>query len=210
MTTPYAIFQDGGHYDDVKGLGTAIALAEELLGGVPVGEDATFSVESKDGILMAVASNRRITGRFIKQQWGGRKGDDAIFIGEEEFDATDDILRLKHERLVELDDNAESSDEIGRAHVDWAGPCDVRLVDSVCAYFGVSSLEDITAAALEYARNRENPQEAETAEVTLTVQLKLRVSPGASVEAFLQNLDYSVTSNTTGVTVSYAKLVESN
>lgn len=210
MTTPYAIFQDGGYYDDVKGLGSAIELAEELLGGVPEGQDATFSVESKEGLLMAAVSNRRITGRFIQQQWGGRKGDDAIFVGEEEFDATDDILLMEHERLAELDDNDESSDEIGRAHVDWAGPCEVRLVDSVCAYFGVNSLEDITPAALAYARNRANPQEAETTEVTLNIQLKLRVSPGASVDEFRQNLDYSVTSNTTGVTVSYAKLVESD
>jgi hypothetical protein len=95
---------------------------------------------------------RRIWGVFTKQVWGGRKGNDAIYIGTEEFDATFEVLKLTAPELSELQDGHESSDFIGREKVEWDGPCEVRLVDSVKDYFGVESLEDITAEMLNKAR----------------------------------------------------------
>lgn len=206
----YTINQDGGRYDEIQGLNEAIALAEVLLGGVPAGDESTFTVESEDGYLLASVTNRRIVGSFTKQQWGGRKGDDAIHIGDEDFDATDNILLMNHEDLVELDDNDDSSDNIGREHIDWSGPCSVNIVDAVCAYFGVSDVRDITPEALDFARQRANPQPASKEVITLSVKLYLRVAPGASVSEFIENLDYSVVSNTAGVTVSNTEITDSH
>lgn len=95
---------------------------------------------------------RRIWGLFTKQVWGGRKGDDAIFIGNEQFDATESVLKLSHAALVELQDNDESTDEIGRSIVEWDGPCEVQCVAATCEFFGVESLEDVTPKMLEEAR----------------------------------------------------------
>lgn len=94
---------------------------------------------------------KRIVGVFTKQAWGGRKGDDAIFVGEEQFDATDAVLKLSHAELIELQDNYENTDEIGRSIVGWDGPCEVRLVGSIQSYFGVESIEDVTPAMLAQA-----------------------------------------------------------
>lgn len=150
----YSIYQDGGHYDDVVGLKKAAALAEELLGGVMSGESATFTVEDELGGVCAFATNRRIEGVFTKQVWGGRKGDDAIFVEEESFDATDAVLAMDRAELVALEDGDASSDELGQRFVSWNGPCDVRIVEPICEYFGVSSLEEISEALLQYARKR--------------------------------------------------------
>lgn len=91
---------------------------------------------------------KRIVGVFTKQAWGGRKGDDAIFVSDEQFDATDAVLKLSHAELIELQDNHESTDEIGRSIVGWDGPCEVRLVGSIQSYFGVESIEDVTPEML--------------------------------------------------------------
>lgn len=206
----YTINQDGGHYDEVQGLNEAIDLAEELLGGVPPGDESTFTVENEDGYLLASVTNRRIVGSFNKQQWGGRKGDDAIYIGEESFDATDAILLLEHKDLMCMKDQTESTDDIGREHIDWSGPCYVHIETAICSYFGVNDLQEITPEALSFARQRANPQPATEEVITLSVKLHLRVAPGASVSEFIENLEYSVVSHTAGVTVSNTEIVDSN
>lgn len=206
--TNYRIIQDGGYYCDKENLQDAIDLAETLLGGVFEPDESTFTVEGEGGKLMASLTNRHIVGVFTKQKWGGRKNDDAIFIGEEEFYATNSILSLSHEDLMKLTDNSESSDNIGRNSVDWPGPFEVKVVNSVCAYFGVADIEDITPEAFEFAVQRANPQPIVAQTITLSVKVALRVTPGSSVSSFVENMDYSVVSNTVGIVVTGTEIIE--
>ena len=108
-------------------------------------DDVTLTVEV-EGTRLPVASfsTRRITGNFTKQAWGGRKGDDAIYCGEEDFDATRYILSMPYREVVRIRDNTDASDDIGMAHVSWVGPHEVEIVDSMCDFFGVSKLEEIS------------------------------------------------------------------
>jgi hypothetical protein len=108
-------------------------------------EDVTLTVEI-EGTRLPVASfsTRRITGHFTKQAWGGRRGDDAVYCGEEDFDATRYILSMPYKDVVRIRDNNDTSDDIGMAHVSWVGPHEVEIVDSMCDFFGVSKLEEIT------------------------------------------------------------------
>lgn len=207
--TMYAINQDGGHYDDLADLNEAIGLAEELLGGMQPGTEATFTVENEDGYLMAAVTNRRIVGSFNKETYD-EHGRACVYMGTEEFDATDTVLLLEHAQLVELQDGYENTDHIGKQYIDWAGPCSVSLVDAICDYFGVGDLEDITPEALLDARNRAHPQPQVERTLTLTIKVTVRVSSGASVDAFVENLDYSLTSNTAGVVVAATEIVEAN
>lgn len=207
--TIYTINQDGGHYDDLADLNQAISLAEELLGGVMPGSEATFTVETEDGTLMAAVTNRRIVGSFNKETYGER-GRAGQYMGTEDFDATDTVLLLEHAQLVELQDGYENTDHIGKQYIDWAGPCSVSLVDAICDYFGVGDLEDITPEALLDARNRAHPQPQVERTLTLTLKVTVRVSSGASVDAFVENLDYSVVSNTAGIVVASTEIVEAN
>jgi hypothetical protein len=108
-------------------------------------EDVTLTVEV-EGTRLPVASfsTRRITGNFTKQAWGGRKGDEAIYCGEEDFDATRYILSMPYHEAVRIKDNNDTSDNIGMAHVSWVGPHEVEIVDSMCDFFGVSKLEEVS------------------------------------------------------------------
>ncbi|WP_087863938.1 hypothetical protein [Comamonas thiooxydans] len=206
----YTIYQDGGHYTETEGLNAAIELAEELLGGVDKNTETTFTVENADGYLLAAVTNRRIMGTFHKQQWGGHRGNDTIDIDEESFDATNAILLLDHKDLMRLQDRHTSSDDIGLQHIVWTGPYCVQITEAICSYFGVSYIGHITPEALMLARNREKAQPPVAQVVTLSIKLNLLVTPGASVSEFIEDLDYSVVSNTAGVTVSSTEIVDSN
>jgi len=198
----FNVFQDQGHYATVDTLDEAISLAEVLLGGVQEGEDATFSVHDDEGNLKASLTNRRIIGTFHKQRWGGWKEDEAISCGEEEFDATNAVLLLEPNQLNELKSMYELTDALGRDHVEWDGPCDVYLDESVCAFFGVSDLEEITSEALAFTRSRYNPKPLEEHTLEVPVKIHLRVAPGVSVEDFLTNMSMRVISQTPGITVA--------
>lgn len=121
-------------------------------------EDATLTVEV-EGTRIPVASfsTRRITGNFTKQAWGGRKGDDAVYCGEEEFDATRYILSMPYQDVIRIRDNNETSDNIGMAHVSWVGPHEVEIADSMCEFFGVSKLEEISEEHFNFVvKNRQH------------------------------------------------------
>lgn len=108
--------------------------------------DITLTVEVEGTkVPLASFSTRRIVGDFEKQVWGGRKGDDAISCGQERFDATMYILTMPYEQVIAVRDNHDTSDNIGQAHVDWHGPHCVDIVDSMCDFFGVAKLAEITA-----------------------------------------------------------------
>jgi len=198
------VILDGNGY---LSLPTAATAAELLLEKCI--EPTTFAIVDENGRLMAAVTNRRIEGVFLKQEWGGHKGDTAIEHGEETFDATDAILLMDHEEVLALTDNSQNTDAVGKAHVQWDGPHDVHLADAISDYFGVELLDAITPEALAFAKARANPQEPIMETVTLSIRVKLRMAPGADVQEFIDNLDYSVKSKTTGMVVTEAEIIES-
>ena len=100
----------------------------------------------------AIDLPKRIIGSFTKQKWGGRKGDDAIWIGEEAFDATETILRMRLSEIVALEDQAETTDSVGQAHVQWNDPHYVTIVGAICQFFDVEELDSITETMLAEKR----------------------------------------------------------
>ncbi len=130
-------------------LAAALALAERLHD--PAVKGVTITVEQDgDPRPLASLSTRPIIGKFTKQVWTGRKGDDAVFADSEMFDATAYITALPFDQLVTLRDFDDTSDTVGTAHVNWDGPHEVEIVDSICDYFGVSKIEHITASHYAY------------------------------------------------------------
>lgn len=106
-----------------------------------------------------VNNERRITGKFVKQVWGGRKGDYANRIATVTFDATRAVLSRDIEFIRSLRDGDETSDEIGRECVGWEGPCEVYLTESVVEFFGLDGdevpdllIEQVTQEMLDQAR----------------------------------------------------------
>jgi hypothetical protein len=200
-------------YDYEELLGTEVSLADAVtyadatlkdLLGRPGYRNAhyVYVIANEAGRLVASVTNRRIEGVFTKQSWGGRKGNDAIHAGEEEFDATDYVLNLPYAEVLEIRDNRESSDAIGTAHIQWDGPYEVEIVDSICDFFGVGQLGEITPEMFEFVRERFKPLKPEAHEIEMTLKVRVVVSPGAILEDFIRDADYSVKSATSGVTVT--------
>jgi hypothetical protein len=200
-------------YDYEELLTTEVSLADAVtyadatlkdLLGRPGYRNAHYAyvIANEAGRLVASITNRRIEGVFTKQSWGGRKGNDPIHAGEEEFDATDYVLNLPYDEVLEIRDNRESSDTIGTAHIQWDGPHEVEIVDSICEFFGVAELGNITQEMFGLARERYNPRKPEAHEIEMTLKVRVVVSPGATLEDFIRDADYSVKSATSGVTVS--------
>lgn len=208
----YIIKRQGGHHEEQQGLDASIdvaRLALQVLRGRASGEAATFTVENKDGYLLASVTNRRIVGTFQRQRWSGPKQDLAIPEGEkEDFDATDAVLLLSLEELQRLADHDTSSDALGLRFIRWDGPCEVAVVEAICDYFGVGELSDITEEALAFARQEANPQPPVEEVVTLSIRVKIRRMPTASQEDFVNNLEYFVESCTPGVRVLTTEIAD--
>lgn len=212
MTT-YTLKQDGGHYTEDESLDRMIGLAEDFVGSYE--GETTFTVENDCDAVVAVITNRRIKGMFTKQEWGGRKNDQALFVEDVEFDATDAVLAMSLDEIQALDDHHESTDELGRQFVQWDGPCEVGILDSIRKFFGVEDLGNLTEDALRYACNRLNPREVVDETVTLTIKVALRMPKPESeqerselLSSFVENLDYSVLSNTVGVKVMNTEITD--
>lgn len=160
---------------------------------------ATFSIENEGGDLCASVTNRRITGKFTKQVWGGRKGNDACEVGGEEFDATDFVLLMSHDDLLTLQDRRETTDWVGSAHVDWDGPFEVSVTGSICSYFGVERIEEITSEALAFARKAAKVTPSREERITLSFNLSVFVAQGGNVDDFVRDMTLNLKSNTPGV-----------
>jgi hypothetical protein len=214
MTT-YTLNLDGDHFTEDEDLDRMIGMGEDSVCGAM--EPRTFTVEDDSGQVVAVITNRRITGKFTKQAWGGRKGDEALFIECVEFDATDAVLRMSLEEIQSLEDSSESTDDLGRLHVQWDGPHEVAVVNSILDFFGVEDLHKLTEDALRYVRNRLNPREVVEETIKLTIKVVVRMPKPESederqemLSSFVDNLDYSVLSNSVGVTVKNTEITGSS
>ena len=165
-------------------------------------------MEDKSGRVLASNTNRRIIGTIIKQKWGGRKEDQAIDVGEGEFDATDAILLMDYDDLINVEDNDESSDSIGTDHIPWDGPHTVRITDSICAFFGVNAIGEITRENFEYVRSARKSQAPTEVVTTLAIKVRLRVAPGVSTQNIANNLAIAITSRTPGVIVNESHMID--
>lgn len=209
MTTMYTAYLDGRQFSGDDDRDAIVAYAKKLFEDAAADTPATVTVVDEHGKLIHWQTNRRIEGIFDKQIWGGRKGDDAISQGTERFDATELILLMGIQEIRELDDNDDSSDELGRQLIAWAGPCSVSVIQSMLLFFGELDADDITEEHLALARAEHAPVPREDCLVEVTVKLKIRKTQGQSIQEILNELDYSFTSTIPGTAVLDTEIKES-
>lgn len=153
---------------------------------------------------VAPAAENRIIARVVLQIWGGRKGNDAVYDCEKEIDVTDTILLLDHDVVIELQDSFDNTDEIGYKHVNHSGPLEVYVTASICQFFGVESVEDITRAAFEEARRVVNPKPPELIRTIVEMEVTVKVLPGGDRATALNDLSIEVSSPSENVIVTRA------
>lgn len=210
MTTNYITLVDGREYDRDSDEAAILARAKAFFEQQSPATPMTVCVVKNFEELLSWTSNRRILGSFTKQVWGGRKNDNAVDVGTEEFDATDMVLLMPLEQIAELEDCSENTDSLGNQLVQWDGPCSVRVTDSLLAFFGVLDGDDITEAHLKLAREAVQPSPQEEAVLTLTIKVKATKSKGRTWDEVISELDYSVRSTTPGAIVLDTEVIDSN
>lgn len=150
---------------------------------------------------VAPANEKRIIARVVLQVWGGEKGNDAVYGSERQVDVTDAILLLDHDIVIGLQDGSET-DEIGYKHVNYSGPVEVELTASICQFFGVDSMEDITLAAFEEARRVVNPKPTELVRTIVEMEVTAKVLPDGDRSTALDDLSIEVSSLSEDVIVT--------
>lgn len=204
----YSIYQDGGYYETLDRLSEACGVAEGLLSAVA--DPTTFIVVDKVGRICASYTNRRIMGTFIKKGWvpaaPGASAGVLEVQDEDEFDATDAVLLLPVESLMSLCDGDAVAEAIGNQHIEWGGPSEVKLVEQVCLFFGIDDMSELTPELVTFVRQAYNPQPLVEEVVELTVRVKVKRAPYATVSQFVENLDYMVASQTPGVVVCQTEI----
>jgi hypothetical protein len=168
---------------------------------------AVVVVKKLAGAVAASFSPLPITGTFQKQEWTGHKLDQLNVADSIEFDATAHILRMDYEDLQALRDDEEQAGRIGYEHVTWDGPCAVYIVDNICRYFAVDSLDEITEEHFAFVKERVQPRPAQRVTIKVTIEVDVSVQPGVKFEEIAKNLQVATTTDMPGVVINSAKVL---
>lgn len=154
-------------------------------------------------------AGKRIIGTFVKQEWVSRRSFATNNVDVIDFDATDAVLLLPHSELIALKDEDDTASSMGKNCVQWDGPFCVHVTESILEFFDVDSLSNVTQEALANARDFVNPQPAQERTLTLTIKVNVRIANGVNLNDFIENLDYSIVSNTAGAVVTGTEIIDS-
>lgn len=102
----------------------------------------------------APAEGAVITATFHPQEWVGPRADRAEPAGEPRtYDVTEAVLELGLRDLLRIEDYQDSSDRLlSYAEHGHDGPFEVVVTESICAFFGVDAMRDISPARHAAAR----------------------------------------------------------
>lgn len=157
-----------------------------------------------------MTTEKRIIGTFVKQMWTDPKENQVEEVERIDFDATDYVLRMEYDDFLRLEDNFGTSDQLGLQFVDWKGPCVVHITQSICQFFGVDSIAQVSRESFDLAASLQPPAPETEVTVEATVRLKVRLQPGVDIQDVLDNMDYEFSSQTLGGTIFDTEIVEAH
>ena len=205
MTSTVTLIEDFNPEIEVPSLQAAEQIIADRLTGQKI--PRTYVV-IQGGETIKFVSSRRILGDFVKEVNAGLKSDMAVEIDRESFDATDAVLLMTREDIIELGECEEAVDALARELVAWDGPFTVEsLVDSIAEFFAIDDISDLTQDRLDAAVKAQGGG-VEDFTVTLTIQVSGKRFSNVDLNEFIGDLDYSVRSNTAGVMVTATEMTD--
>lgn len=205
MTSTVTLIEDFNPEIEVPSLQVAEQIIADRLTGQKI--PRTYVV-IQGGETIKFVSSRRILGDFVKEVNAGLKSDMAVEIDRESFDATDAVLLMTRENIIELGECEEAVDALARELVAWDGPFTVEsLVDSIAEFFAIDNIADLTQDRLDAAVQAHGGV-VEDFTVTLTIQVRGKRFSSTDINEFIEDLDYSIRSNTDGVMVTSTEMID--
>jgi hypothetical protein len=193
-------------YDNFEKLQTAIDLADGLMELYRSKVDTIFTVE-KDDVVLASFTNRRIVGTILRNHLG-QKGNEGNGDFIDHFDATNYILSQEIAQVIDLLDHSLAANNIGYVLTDCSGQFEVEITQSMCDFFGVSSLADLTPSNFSFVKSKYAKVEPVAQSLTISVQLNIHAMPSSDIGAFIRNLDIKCISKDVGIMINSTKIVD--
>lgn len=184
---------------EFNSLALAQTAAEAMLTDVESNGDgldaATFTIWHYD-LLLDALTKRRIIGQYHREVW---VDDNAEPAGVVDFDATDYVLGMTFSAFSSIQDNHDTSDCIGQDSVVWDGPCSVHVVTSICAFFGVESIDHISEVAFERVAKRYSLSDGIESTVNIPIKLNIRAAADFDLSTLANSLVLTARAEAKGV-----------
>ncbi|WP_413460562.1 hypothetical protein [Herbaspirillum huttiense] len=190
-----------GEYSSVR---NAAMAASDFLAKLPHGHQATFAIrEIASGALVAAVTNRRIVATVIKQRWedGAPLETPPQYVGEEQIDVTEEVLLVPPNDFAQIKDGSEMSDSLLHPIINWSGPTEVFLEQSICAFFGVEAVAEVTPSALAFMISSKMINRRQISNVQLSLKFEMAAAADYSDRTLETLLDIQVASRVPGIRI---------
>lgn len=162
--------------------------------------------DDQDAVLYNVVSGRRILADVDMLESDMNK--DWV---KSDVDVTGPVLGLSHEDLLELDEDTTPEWANELAHLNHPRHAVQResVYDSLMAYLGLDEMDDLSEEV--WTRVQEAAQSEGFVEevVHLTIKVKVKRSTRVSMEEFVNDMNYDITSGTDNIVVIDTEVVGS-
>ncbi len=175
-------------------LDQALGLASDLLKG---GAPATVIILDELGNLCRFQTTRRIRTSASTTEGGAL----LRAVQDIDLDVTTAVLMMARVEVFALEDDPAAALELAYQHAPGAAAVnEARLVESICDFFAIDDLHDLTDERLEAAAQEVLGGLVEET-VTLQLEVKVRRPANAQAAEAAQVLQHNVWSSTPGVRV---------
>ena len=205
----YFICANGKEIGPIKTKAAARAEMDSTFESLATDGQVTLQMTDGEGTLLAVRTNRKIMATCFKQRWVGAANARLEPVGEPvQFDVTRDILSFGFSNLADISDRSQWSDWLMDGNVDHDGPFEIEVVQSICEFFGVEDVSQITEAAFNSVAKGVKKPKLEMKMLKVTVTVFVQVKEGVDLQEVADEMDYNFQSTVAGACVTDTEFAE--
>lgn len=205
----YTICANGQEIGPIKNKAAALAEMKSVYEALAFEGEVTVQMTDGEGTLLAVRTNRRILAKCFKERV--LEGDAGCIeqIGDPvDFDVTCDVLSEGWVKIKEIEDRMSSSDWLKEGNVEHDGPFEIEVVQSICEFFGVEDISEITEAAFNSVTKGVKKPKLEMKMLKVTVTVFVQVKEGVNLQEVADEMDYNFQSTVAGACVTDTEFAE--
>lgn len=208
----FTLLKNEDHLDDYEDLDTAISDMELAFAAHQEAEPdtlVTFTVKNDTGQALACKTNRRITATIYPQFWGGPNEDVLSPAGAPvKSDVTAAVLMADPATVVNIQDYSYCSDWLkDKSAIIHDGPFDVVVEESLCQFFGVDRIGNLTPDVLEYVKAWCPTPKEQYRTLNVAVALRVKADSDANLADFANALTLEFINRTPGTHIEQLAIV---
>lgn len=187
---------------------TAIETAEGLIASATDGPTTCVVLDDNGNVCRFLTTKRiEVVVRTVRRPNGKALG----AIETLTLDMTTAVLMLSREQVIALESDGSAAFKLV-CDTHNVQPCNFSpewLASAICNFFCIEDLDDLTDDLLHAAIQAVLGGIVEET-VTLSIAVKVRHAANVDVNSFIEDLDYSITSNTPGAKVLSTEITDAD